>query len=1095
MHMVVLRVFSPSEGERDLSNASLDMLEVDESTTFKDILIDLMMTECPDMCEDFEVERTRYALSLRFIDPIQLQRMDYHPHPNVPVLGEIRRQEVKWGISGEVAVVLESSYRLHHFRDTCGVGFADDFASGSKGAGFGPGTPNSRTAWDYHSWDDRKVIYEPFCMEGAGTTHAHARHSASGAQQIPASLGSFINNSLITSAVKHGTMLMYEHLTDSWVEVYVVLNDEQLCYFATAQTQNPASTITLPSNKVHVEISAESPYIFHLHAATKDDTKLVSGSPHAEFAFKCPHKHNAEEWVQTIKKRAMARNSDDIIASLEASIEKEEFDHFIDVDVQSIAEQMHFEGMISNHTLRPLFQKFLADEYKEENFKFWEYAEDYRRGHPEAKNPFDFVSTTDGKATNSKQQVRHWGGLLFGAFLEDRASQQVGECSSEERMAIKDAVLQEPADNIFGKVQSACFRLLKFTEYPGFVLNPAYQQHLRMSYLPYARDARPFRGPGPRAKEIKKRRMGEGEAAAEVSPIPCPWRKGQLRSGSSAPGNRNVENVGAFEPWMGNEWWNQVDMTEWKSFATNAAHEEGLKKMLPQWMPLDMDDLCRDMKMRRDERIAMSRALYEMNDVGLRAKGLIPEPSDPECLSLSETAFLKGTDSYLMRPSEVGGRFDFGFLRNKENELVAELVHPVYLPEDDVGGEPDALEEGDEGVYSIGERNSNRLTLPKDRRDADGSVSKLMVLRRRVQDPLVGEGWGIQGTFILTSAMRTVGTKREAKIQSMVRRGSVFGDSPEKEARKQDDDFEASFPHGATNEALRRVVVLTNYCGEGRLYIIDPKKPNNTAFMVCLTKLNGPRVSSAGTLRTFELPLASTETENVSLEFEPDGVGHTDSLRLCTEWIRHLHAYCGPGAVGLLKYGGLEKQGLVNKQFRRRLFTLASDGTMPYYKADSTAKQGHIDLHGLQALEWLKEVEGKKGIFGMAGKAMKGEMTKFQLTDHQDRKWVLASKHQDDAIIWGNKIYLVAFGDEHGDDDDDDVAKELQLAANTRSNVTSSHEMNQSLKSFDEGDDEDALSPLTIEGGSPAPESGGGMSSPKSGGKVRRPRPVSFALA
>lgn len=1088
-------MFSSSEGEKDLSNASLDVLEVDESTTFKDILMDLVMNECLGVCEDFEVEKTHYALSLRFVDPIQLQRMDYFPHPNVHVLGEIRRQEVKWGISGEVAVVLESSYRLlNDSRDSCD---ADDITFGRKGVGFGLGKPNPRTAWDHHSWDDRKVVYEPFCVEGASTAHTHTRHSAGGLQQIPASLGSFINNSLIASAVKHGTMLMYEHLADSWVEVYVVLNDEQLCYFAIAQPQNPASTITLSSNKVHVEISVESPYIFHLHAASKDHTKLVSDSPHAEFAFKCPHKHIAEEWVHTIKKRNLARNSDDIIALLEASIEKEEFDHFIDVDVQTIAELMHFEGMISNHTLRPLFQKFLADEYKEENFKFWEYAEDYRRGHPKAKNPFDFVSTTDGKAINSKQQVRHWGGLLFGAFLEDRAPQQVGECSSEERIAIKEAVLQEPADNIFGKVQSACFRLLKFTEYPGFVLNPAYQRHLRMSYLPYAHDARPFRGPGPRPKEIKKWPMGEGETTGQVSSLPCPWRKGQLRSGSSAPGSRNVESVGAFEPWMGNDWWNQVDMTEWKSFATNASHEEGLKKMLPQWMPLDMDDLCRDMKMKRDERIAMSHALYEMNDVGLRAKGLIPEPSDPECLSLSETSYLNGTgESYLHRPSEVGGRFDLGFLRAQDNEFVAEIVHPVRLSEDDVEVEPDAVEEGGEDEYSIGSRNSSRLTLGS----SDGNkLKKLMVLRRRVQDPLVCEGWGIQGTFILASAMRTVGIKREVKLQSMVRRGSVFGgDSPEKEARKQDDDFEASFPHGATSEALRRLVVLTNYRGEGRLYIMDLKKPNNTAFMVCLTKLNGPKVSSAGSLRTFELPLASTETENVSLEFEPEGVGHSDSLRLCTEWIRHLHAYCGPGAVGLLKYGGLEKQGLVNKQFRRRLFTLATDGTMAYYKPDTTAKQGHIDLHGLKALEWLKEVEGKKGLFGMAGKAMKGgEMTKFQLTDHQDRKWVLASKHQDDAILWGNKIYRVAFGDDHDNKSDDDIAKELQLAENTRSNsLKSVHHM--SLQPINEDDKEDAISPLTIDGGSPGspnPVSDGGACGPKSGGKVRRPRPVSFTLA
>ena len=945
----------------------------------------------------FEEEREYYSLIFRFTDSIQLQRMDYEPHFETPVLNEIRAQERKWGLSGKVTLMLLRRFACTDKRVSMTSMGSSRFGSArSTMSRFTPIRGNSRSYWDCVALE-----LPAFMNLGGVMVDPHL-------ENVPPCFSSWLNNSILSSAVKTGVMQMYEHLTDRWVEVLLALNDERIHIISTTNSKLAASVVALP-DKVRVELCPDNAYVFQVYPEDVNECKLVSGTAYAEYTFKVAHKHAALEWVYSIQNRAEIVSNEDMIASLEMDIEEHEFDTFLKDDLQTVSDNIHFEGMVSNHTLRPLFEKYLADSNKDENFKFWQYAEDFRRGHPQAESPFAFRSSAqDTKLSNERQVVRHWAGLLFGAFLEDNSPYQVGECSSEERIAIKEQVLQNPAPDIFGEVQTACFRLLKFAEYPDFVTHKSYVKHLRMSYLPYARRAVRYRRPEgderegawTKASAIRKATLSTDESKMHLPSMPCPWRKGQAKmpgASSSGKSGRGGNMEVAFQPWLDQNWWNYIDMTEWKSFATNSAHEDSLGKMLPKWMPLNMDELRSILSVLHDERKEKLSANYKLNDMNLRRHDKIPKVSDPPVV----LAPLDGKPSMAPRFSDHSALMPLSFGLSTE-KVVHEEVHPTRLsvdmrdpsvPDDSIIG--DSIRRFDKSY-------PQRLT------------------RRRVMDPIVGNAWGIQGTFIFCGTMRSVTKKREqiTEVSKLIsRRPSIFGGLEDKRIT-EDDLLEHSICDESTKvngDVARRIVVLTNYHGQGRLYIIDPRNPGKMpggCFMIYLPRTHGPRFSPEGNMCCFHLPMVNKagDRERTTILFEPEGITNYDSLRLNMEWIRHLHPYCGrDGAVGILKYGPLEKEGMGNKQLRLRTFVLTTDGTMHYYKPDNTSHQGFIDLRGLKALQWIRDAEQKATFFK---NAMKRDLTKFQLTDRNGRAWVLASRHKEDAVLWGNKIYLVAFGED-----------------------------------------------------------------------------------
>lgn len=133
---------------------------------------------------------------------------------------------------------------------------------------------------------------------------------------------------------------------------------------------------------------------------------------------------------------------------------------------------------------------------------FWEYAEDFRKGHPESKDPFDFSSDyikkgkdkklADGgaspegesekksAATNQQDQahVLTWARYLYNKFIVDGAPMQIA-CPSKDRSRIEYFLSSDaaPAD-LFYYVQTQIYNQLKFQKFTDFVRLPNFRSVL-----------------------------------------------------------------------------------------------------------------------------------------------------------------------------------------------------------------------------------------------------------------------------------------------------------------------------------------------------------------------------------------------------------------------------------------------------------------------------------------------------------------------------------------------------------------------------------------------------------------------------------------
>jgi hypothetical protein len=158
--------------------------------------------------------------------------------------------------------------------------------------------------------------------------------------------------------------------------------------------------------------------------------------------------------------------------------------------------------------LRGYFQKFLSNNCTEETLLFWEYAEDYYRGHPHSPHPFTHLnrraSVSAGSASarhNSSVDVltalqrqdavmlataaavRQWAESLFLTFLHINAPYQVGCCTAADIARVSSTIDHLPTDemppyNLFRAIQLATFAFMKKAFYPDFVAQKNYHRLL-----------------------------------------------------------------------------------------------------------------------------------------------------------------------------------------------------------------------------------------------------------------------------------------------------------------------------------------------------------------------------------------------------------------------------------------------------------------------------------------------------------------------------------------------------------------------------------------------------------------------------------------
>jgi len=296
-------------------------------------------------------------------------------------------------------------------------------------------------------------------------------------------------------------------------------------------------------------------------------------------------------------------------------------------------------------------------------------------------------------------------------------------------------------------------------------------------------------------------------------------------------------------------------------------------------------------------------------------------------------------------------------------------------------------------------------------------VSKRTYVGPRCHVNSIMHQYGIQGSLVYWSAMRQVDRKRD--IVMVRRKTNSWGE----EKLFKDEDFDPLMYH-ATTEGGRRLVFLTQYQGNGRMYIVDPSLRREKCYTGFYIELDNVGLLAPLTydLRGFQL-IDVTGTQHGNFSLVPDGMSDYDCMLSTINWIRYINPYCTPTSrtVGILRYGFLEKKGIINSAFRKRLFLLSSDGQMKYFKPESCAPQGKIDLEGIHKIEWLDPRQGSS-LFSKIALQMQ---TQFRLTDQTARIWILSSPSKKDAKSWIDFIDIVAKG---GDiDDDEGDAENIEL--------------------------------------------------------------------
>jgi len=394
-----------------------------------------------------------------------------------------------------------------------------------------------------------------------------------------------------------------------------------------------------------VEIHGKDVFLFSRREGQDSNTSdrfLRVKSDKGALCLRAKSDREAEEWAevirQTIEKTTTdtIANDSDYIVSLDYMMADEQEDVFI-ADSRAIHEANNFGGMLKNRYLRGEFQKFLERNFTDEAFKFWQYAEDYRRGHPMSTNRFEFEGNTT-PTTGEKGQalyVKHWASKIHSAFTKDQAPHQISDCSSEDRTKIEAGLSNTiPSPLLFAQVQTATFRSLKFKWYPEFVQSINYQRYLKASTIAARaidRDSllRGFINPTGSFRSAYSIETGENSSSHPTmqqsgtmlgkifngvfrkqpetfepknssdknehlnSPkygnIDTPWRLGN-RQPVDTPASSKCHRT-AFDSWIPEQWWSQIDVDEWNDVNSNAKDDASLQMMMPSWLPNHMVSL------------------------------------------------------------------------------------------------------------------------------------------------------------------------------------------------------------------------------------------------------------------------------------------------------------------------------------------------------------------------------------------------------------------------------------------------------------------------------------------------------------------------
>jgi hypothetical protein len=153
----------------------------------------------------------------------------------------------------------------------------------------------------------------------------------------------------------------------------------------------------------------------------------------------------------------------------------------------------------------------------QESLLFWEYTEDFRRGHPNSTQPLISITSrppdlTPTSSTETNNSLRQWAEGIYNCFIADGSPMQVA-ISGEAKAAIEKIILDETAEipfDLFKQTQNQLFNHLKFQLYPSFAQRTSYRGIL-MSAVAH------------KVHQVSLFRSRSSDSPPPPSPVLCHW--------------------------------------------------------------------------------------------------------------------------------------------------------------------------------------------------------------------------------------------------------------------------------------------------------------------------------------------------------------------------------------------------------------------------------------------------------------------------------------------------------------------------------------------------------------------------------------------
>ena len=340
-------------------------------------------------------------------------------------------------------------------------------------------------------------------------------YEAAGGESIP----SQILNEVEVSCLKSGRLSKVQNVNgkESYKDVTLLVTHKSVWYCPflvnTSISRNIIlQEISLDNAKVSTSTDLDSSGCTFTIVIPLRDSYVNSsfdesddGNDYVHHTFKTRSASECVSWVECIQQRSHTSSENDIIYMAdEFTAEAEKESSMQDVDI--LVDCTTFEGTLKNGYMREKFQSYLGKNYEDESLLFWEYCEDYRKGHPESTDPFDFssdlifktrsyqaeinaTSNNSGicnvnvckKLTNEDSNsdnvegtidpklVLAWAKYIYNKFIVDGAAMQIA-CPSRDRNRIEEILSKgEAPPDLFYIVQTQIYNQLKFQKFADFV--------------------------------------------------------------------------------------------------------------------------------------------------------------------------------------------------------------------------------------------------------------------------------------------------------------------------------------------------------------------------------------------------------------------------------------------------------------------------------------------------------------------------------------------------------------------------------------------------------------------------------------------------